>query len=58
VWIAVAGLPVDKFLTMEDSFERTLWIKIAQEVMAVQSKIDQNRAILIANAVGKMLGGK
>jgi hypothetical protein len=56
--IALAGLPVHEFLTMEDSFERNLWIKIAQEVMVIRNKMDDQMAIKIANAVGKMLGAR
>ena len=56
--ITIAGLPVDQFLAMEDSFERSLWLKIATQVIETKDKIDQNLAIKIANAVGKMLGGK
>jgi hypothetical protein len=56
--VAFAGLPLDGFLQTKDGFERNLWVAIAKEILELQQKRDQNLAILTANAVGKMLGGK
>ena len=47
-------MPVEIFLEMEDNFERNVWISIADKVLEHRRIIDENRAILIANAVGKM----
>lgn len=57
-FIALAGLPVDRFLELEDGFERSLWIKIAERVIYLRRTIDQNRAQMIANAVIRGFGGK
>lgn len=57
-YIVLAGLPIKEFLAIEDNFEQHLWVRVASRVIEIRQKIDQNRAILIANAVGKMLSGK
>lgn len=49
--IALAGLPVEKFLELDSTFDVILWIRIAERVIEWRRKIDQNRATLIANAV-------
>lgn len=52
-------MPVDRFLAIEDSFERILWLRIAERVLELRQKIEyKGLSIAIANAVGKMLGGK
>jgi hypothetical protein len=57
--IGLAGMPVDRFLAIEDSFERILWLRIAERVLELRQKIEyKGLSIAIANAVGKMLGGK
>lgn len=54
----MAGMSVYAFLNEKDSFKRNMMLLVAQEYMQLQEKIDLNRATMIANAVGKMLGGK
>jgi hypothetical protein len=58
VAIAYVGLPVDKFLRLTDPFEIALWLRTAEKLAELRNKADLNRATMIANAVGKMLGGK
>ena len=51
-------MSVNAFLNETDSHKRNMMLLIAQEFMELQEKLDLNRATMIANAVGKMLGGK
>lgn len=44
-----------RFLTTEDSFERNLMAAVAGESMRLLDEIGNNRAVQIANAVGKLL---
>lgn len=51
-------MSVESFLDEADSHKRNMMLLIAQEYMELQERLDLNRATMIANAVGKMLGGK
>lgn len=51
-------MSVMEFLNEADPFRRNLMVMIAEKYMELQHKLDLNRANLIANAVGKMLGGR
>jgi hypothetical protein len=56
--VALAGMSATEFLNETDSFKRNMTLLIAEKVMELQNRMDQNRAVMIANAVGKMLSGK
>jgi hypothetical protein len=56
--IALAGMDPDLFLEEEDSTKRLVMQQVASKVFELQRALDQSRAIMIANAVGKTFGGK
>jgi hypothetical protein len=56
--IALAGMDPDSFLEEEDSTKRLVMQQVASKVFELQRALDQSRAIMIANAVGKTFGGK
>jgi hypothetical protein len=58
VAIAYVGLPIDKYLKLTDPLEIAIWLRTAEKLAELKNKADLNRATMIANAVGKMLGGK
>jgi len=47
-----------RYLKTTDGFERDLMLSIATRVVEIEDRRDHNRAIDIANQVGKMLSGK
>lgn len=58
VAVAMAGMDPMEFLMTTDELQRSLMQSIAYRYRDVSQVTDQNRAIQIANAVGKMLSGK
>jgi hypothetical protein len=44
-------------MNLENDFERRVWVRVANRVLEIRGKIDENRAILTANAVGKLFKG-
>lgn len=54
----MAGMSVEAFLNETDTFNRNVMVLVATAWIDIQRKMDQNRATMIANAVGKMLGAK
>lgn len=57
-YVVLAGIPLDKFLALDDPFEINMWNAIAARTIQLKQKLDENRAKMISNAVGKMLSGK
>jgi hypothetical protein len=55
--VALYGMNPVTFLTTQDSFLRETMQAIAAEAEKVQRQHNDELAIRIANAVGKMLGG-
>jgi hypothetical protein len=47
-----------RFLYTTDDLERFVMQAVADRYAAILRKLDENRAVLIANAVARMLGGK
>jgi len=58
VAVAIAGMDPMEFLTTTDDLHRSLMEQIANRYREVALVTDQNRAVQIANAVGRMLSGK
>ena len=56
--MAMAGIDPMRFMTTTDDVERLVMQAIARRVGLARQRIDQNRAVLIANAVGRLFGGK
>jgi hypothetical protein len=52
--IALAGMDPLQFLKTTDELERALMLHIAKEYYELLSKLDQSRANMIANAVGRL----
>lgn len=50
-------MSVSEYLDETDIFKRNMMILIAMKHLEIQERMDRNRASMIANAVGKMLGG-
>jgi hypothetical protein len=55
--IAQAGMDPMSYLLENDPAIRDAMMAVANEFDETQRKLDENRAILIAQKVGKMLGG-
>lgn len=54
----MAGMDPLRFLRLRDGRERSLMQVLANAILEREQTRDDNRATKIANAVGKMLGGK
>ena len=54
--LAVLGLDPIKFLKCRDSFERNLMVELSKEIQKYKEMMDENMAVRIANAVGKLFG--
>jgi len=54
--LAVLGLDPIRFLTCRDSFERNLMVELSKEIQKYKEMMDENMAVRIANAVGKLFG--
>jgi len=54
----MAGMDPMRFMTTTDDVERMVMQSIARRVGVARQRIDQNRAVMIANAVGRLFGGK
>jgi len=52
--LGALGLDPMRFLETRDSFERSLILKVAEEVGKYKARMDHSLAVDIANSVGKL----
>lgn len=52
--MAALGINPERFLITDDPTERAAWIAIARRAAVHRDRMDENLAVQIANAVGRL----
>jgi hypothetical protein len=56
--VALAGLDAGRFLRTRDPLEQEAVLAAAERAVELRQQLDRNLAVLIADSVGQVFGGK